>query len=844
MFDTSTDADQAYAALHCIPPDLAHDEWVRVGMACHAAGLSRDTWNDWSAGAANYQPSAARDAWHSFKPGGGVGAGTLFHIAKEYGYTPSGTPPDLALIEACKAKQQADAAAHAVAEKQRQQQAAQAAEAALKAATPAPADLPYLVRKGIEPHGTMMDKAGYLLVPMRDTDRKLWNVERISPDGKDKKGLPGGRRTGLYFGIGKPDDGVLLIGEGFATMASNRECTGHAVAVAFTAGNLKAVALALRAKYPAMKLVICADDDVHTPGNPGLTKATEAACAVNGLLAVPDFGADRPDGAKDFNDLHQIHGAAAVRGCIDVATLVSSTVVSNSVSSQTTFPPLDDDTATVWPTPEPLPDSLPPVQAFDPELLPVALRAWVLDIAHRMQCPPDFVAVAAVAALSSLIGARAVIAPKQHDDWRVVPNLWGVIVGKPGVMKSPALGEAMKPLNRLEANEREATQDAHADWVLDCKVAKLADEATERDAKKLAAKDPAAARAMLATAPEADPEPKARRFVVNDSSVEKLADLLTYNTWGLLVFRDELHGLIAGMDKAGQEGSRGFYLTAYDGNQGYAVDRILRGESYVPRVCLAMLGGMQPGKLQAYVREAVAGGAGDDGLLQRFGLAVWPDVTTEFCKVDQWPDASAKQTAWAVFDRLAVLQPANDDDPVEWRFSPAAQALFWEWALPFETEIRGDTLHPALISHLSKYRKLVPALALIFAMVDTPDNGNVVDEPELLRALAWADYLRSHAERIYSAATKPETAGASALLAKIQTGKLCDTDGVMKETFTPRQVAAKGWTGLSTPDDVRKSADVLADYGWLVSDVQGSGAKGGRPSERYRISPFALKGGI
>jgi putative DNA primase/helicase len=372
----------------------------------------------------------------------------------------------------------------------------------------------------------------------------------------------------------------------------------------------------------------------------------------------------------------------------------------------------------------------------------------------------------------------------------------------------------------------------------------LADEATERDVKKLAAKDPAAARAMLASAPDTDPEPKARRFVVNDSTVEKLADLLTYNQWGLLVFRDELHGFLAGLDKPGQEGSRGFYLTAYDGNQGYAVDRILRGESYVKRVCLAMLGGMQPGKLQAYVRDAVSGGAGDDGLLQRFGLAVWPDVTTEFCKVDQWPDASAKQAAWAVFDRLAALQPASEDEPVEWRFSPTAQALFWEWALPFETEIRGDALHPALVSHLSKYRKLVPALALIFAMVDTPDSGNVVDEPELLRALAWVEHLRSHAERIYSAATTPATAGAAALLAKIKAGRLCDTDGVMMETFTPRQVAVKNWAGLGTPDDVRKAADLLVDYGWLASDLRGSSAKGGRPSERYHVNPMAMKGGV
>ena len=316
------------------------------------------------------------------------------------------------------------------------------------------------------------------------------------------------------------------------------------------------------------------------------------------------------------------------------------------------------------------------------------------------------------------------------------------------------------------------------------------------------------------------------------------------NPWGVLVYRDELHGLLCSMDKQGQEQARGFYLTGYDGNQGCTVDRILRGiGQYIPRVCLAMLGGIQPGKLQSYVREAVAGGAGDDGLLQRFGLAVWPDVNREFVYVDQWPDTPAKQAAWAVFERLNQLQGATDADPKEWRFSTEAQALFVEWLEPFETEIRGEELHPALVSHLSKYRKLVPALALIFALVDTPDSGNVIHERELLRALAWADYLRTHAERMYAAAVIPETTGAQTLLTKIKAGKLCDGDGVLLEAFTPRLVAVKHWAGLGNPDAVRKAADLLADYGWLARDVVPTGTAGGRPSDRYLIHPRLLKGG-
>lgn len=715
---------------------------------------------------------------------------------------------------------------------QRQHDAAAAAAQRWEAALPAPADHPYLVRKGIQPHGIKAEGEA-LLIPLRDASTTLHSLQAIGPEG-DKRFQPGGRIKGCYFGIGKPK-GMLIVCEGFATGGSIHEATGHAVACAMNAGNLLEVAQVLHSKYPKLRLILAADDDAFTDGNPGITKAREAAKAVGGYLTKPDFCGERSDKETDFNDLHQRAGLDAVKACIDAAAPVAQTP---------TFPPLEgvDDSA-AWPDPTRLPDALPLVAPFDAELLPEALRGWVMDIANRMQCPPDFTAVGAVVALSGLIGARAVIKPKTRDDWAVVPNLWGAVVGRPGVMKSPALSEVLKPLHRLEKAEREQWQAAHEAWELDCKVAELGAKSNEKQAAAHAAKDPAKARALLQAADNLVAEPTMRRYVVNDATVEKLADLLTVNPWGTLVYRDEIHGLLCSIDKQGQEGARGFYLTGYDGNQGHAVDRIGRGESYVPRVCLAMLGGIQPGKVQSYVREAVAGGAGDDGLLQRFGLTVWPDVNREFVYVDRWPDTPAKQAAWGVFGRLNQLQPASDADAQEWRFAPEAQALFEEWLTPFETELRGEELHPALVSHLAKYRKLIPALALIFALVDTPDSGNVVQARELMRALAWGDYLRTHAERLYAAAVMPETTGAKQLLDKIKAGKLCDSDGVLWDSFTPRLVAVKHWSGLGTPDAVRKAADLLADYGWLAREATPSGAAGGRPSERYVVHPLLLKGG-
>ncbi len=168
---------------------------------------------------------------------------------------------------------------------QRQQLAAAGALKRWTAASPC-TEHDYLTRKGTLPHGTKIE-GDKLLIPMRDTAGMVHSLQTIAPDGT-KMFMSGGRVKGCYFSIGKPQ-GVLIVCEGFATGASIHECTGHAVAVAFNAGNLEAVALALRSKYPAFQIVIASDDDYQTPGNPGLTKATAAALAVGGVLAVPVF---------------------------------------------------------------------------------------------------------------------------------------------------------------------------------------------------------------------------------------------------------------------------------------------------------------------------------------------------------------------------------------------------------------------------------------------------------------------------------------------------------------------------------------------------------------------------
>jgi len=222
---------------------------------------------------------------------------------------------------AYKAQMEASRKAKKEEEERRHTEARERAMLILAESTPCTAH-PYLAKKGVQAHGVKVAPDGRLIIPMRDAAGKLHSLQRIAPDG-NKLFLKGGRVDGCYFAIGKPTD-VLYIVEGYATGASIHEATGCAVAVAFNAGNLEAVAKALREKLPDIRIVICADDDYQRAGNPGLTAARKAAKAIGGLVAIPDFGDMRPDGATDFNDLHQAQGIEAVKRSIENALSANS----------------------------------------------------------------------------------------------------------------------------------------------------------------------------------------------------------------------------------------------------------------------------------------------------------------------------------------------------------------------------------------------------------------------------------------------------------------------------------------------------------------------------------------
>ena len=221
--------------------------------------------------------------------------------------------------------------------------------------------------------------------------------------------------------------------------------------------------------------------------------------------------------------------------------------------------------------------------------------------------------------------------------------------------------------------------------------------------------------------------------------------------------RDELVSLLKTLDREEFAAARGFFLTAWNGKDRYTFDRIMRGKTHIEAACVSLLGSTQPGRLAEYIRRAVSGGAGDDGLIQRFGLLVWPDQAPQWESVDRHPNSAARQAAWDCFVSLDGLDPgaigAEPTSPFQsvpiLRLDAVADDLFLEWRKDLERNLRSGDLHPALASHFAKYRKLVPTLALINHLADV--GHGPVGEDAMMRALGLATYLETHARRAYGA---------------------------------------------------------------------------------------------
>lgn len=323
-------------ALQFINPD-DRETWLRMAMAIKSelgdAGF--DIWDQWSQSSGEYKARDACHVWKSCKGHGKVTIGTLLYEAQQNGFKLV-TGQRMTQEQAEDRARQRDAARKQseAEERHRQAEAAALAGRIFDAAKDA-SQHPYLDRKGVQAHGLrvgqwpLFKKDGkhyataenVLLIPLRDAKGNITTLQGIfdeKPYGfeTEKAYLRDGKKSGSWHMIGQPGDGgTIALCEGYATGATVRELTGWCVVVCFDRTNLKPVAEQFRKANPSALIVICADNDAKTDGNPGVVNAKAAGAAVNGRVIVPEFTQqDADEGASDFNDLLHCYGADTARG--------------------------------------------------------------------------------------------------------------------------------------------------------------------------------------------------------------------------------------------------------------------------------------------------------------------------------------------------------------------------------------------------------------------------------------------------------------------------------------------------------------------------------------------------
>lgn len=560
--------------------------------------------------------------------------------------------------------------------KARQEEAAAKAAEIWNSAGPAPDDHPYLLRKSIAAHGARLHN-GALVIPMRDGG-SLLSLQFISPDG-DKRFLAGGRVAGGYYSIGSTQGALALcIAEGFATGATIHEATGHPVAVAFNAGNIKPVAQTMRERFPSLPLIVCADDDADTTDNPGLEKAREAAQTVGGLVAAPDFGPDRSVGETDFNDMAAACGINAVRETINNAAVPGAGASGNVAKTE------------LWAKPQPLAMKV-NAEPYPLDALPAAVRAAVVEVQGFTKAPVPLVTSSALAALSLAIQSHA---DAKRAEKLVGPvSLFFLTIADSGERKSTCDGFFMKAIREYEEMQAELAKPMLKDYQAAFDVWEAKRGGIREKIRQLAKENKPTGdkEAALRDLENAKPErPRVPRLLYADATPEALAFNMAH-AWpsGGVVSAEA--GIVFGAHGMGKDSvMRNLTMlnVLWDGGD-LPIDRRTAESFTVRGARLTVALQVQDATLRNFFDRS-GGLARGTGFLARFLLA-WPESTQGF---RPFTEAPANWPALAAFNnrvRAILDQPAPVDEngvltPLLLPLTAEAKA---EWIL-FHDTIEGE----------------------------------------------------------------------------------------------------------------------------------------------------------
>jgi hypothetical protein len=490
--------------------------------------------------------------------------------------------------------------------------------------------------------------------------------------------------------------------------------------------------------------------------------------------------------------------------------------------------------------PRSLDDLAPRPPLLDPELLPPALRPWLVDVAERLGVPLAAVATPALVSAGALIGSTKRIRPRQYDpDWIETANLWGITVASSGLRKSPTMAAALRPLREIEnAKVQEFDTDRNKHAARRAMIERQI-KAIERGAGKATTASGAGTTdeerlaELLEQLSKVPTEPP--RIFTNDTTPERLLTLAEANPRGILLFRDEMSGLLTTMARRdGYEGFRSMLIEGYSSGAAYNVDRMGRERNAVDPFTISLFGLIQPSVLEPYIRS-LNQTEGGDGFFGRFQIvtSVRKDQVTG--GIDRMDDAAAKATAFATMRSLdeaamasLVGNPKGHHRLVQ--FDPDAQEHFDRWY--GDVERQGNELSgSAYATYLSKSPGAAARLAIILHEIDAAGGARHphVTLEQVQRATGLMDHYADHARLLYAGKHHPHAILARAIARKIEQGKIFDGMSVSK-VAAQFDAKARGST-----DDVLAALGLLADRHWLtVEQVPNAGA---RESTVIRLNP-------
>lgn len=455
----------------------------------------------------------------------------------------------------------------------------------------------------------------------------------------------------------------------------------------------------------------------------------------------------------------------------------------------------------VWPAPEPL-DTAAKLKPWpEGNLLPPELEDYALAFADRLCLDPGPVALSMLTAVTAVTNGQVWIEPdRDNPTWREPTALWLAVVMGVSTGKTPILKTALGPVWSIEAELREAHEQALAEY--EAELARW--EAAKRG--------------------ERGPKPKRpipERLLANDVTREALADLLGNNP-GILAYHDELTGLFKNWNREDKGPDRAFYLSSYSATP-TPIDRVVRGSMFVEKPVLSLIGFIQPGPFRERVLEAQSGdNNGADGLLQRFIVVTaqerpWQD---ERPAIPQTHRARYDNLVKRIWDTLRELTKQGEKTLC---FDDEAQALWYRWENQTQRELRNPDHPEAWKALLGKRMGLTARLAVVLSVLW--GEYSLVSATTLKRAIALVVWLEPHARRIWHRALSGNDEPVLKLARKLKGGML-EVAGKRLEAFAERDITRNQVAGISLVGEARRVLATLVEAGWLFQE-----------GKTYRINP-------